>query len=107
MVSKTILIGHLGKAPETRTLEGGKRVTVVSIATKDSYKDGSGEWVNLTDWHDLEAWGYQSDRLGKFDKGDLIYVEGKYKKKEYNDQNGNKVVRSYLKVDFAKKINKE
>lgn len=79
-VNKVILVGHLGKDPETRTLEGGNTVSSARLATSESYKDRNGNKVDQTEWHDLEFWGKQAEIAGQYlRKGSQIYVEGKIK----------------------------
>lgn len=77
MVSKTTLIGYVGKDPETKTFDSGLEVTNVTLATSENYQDKDGEWQQNTEWHTLTFWGKSSDRAKKIKKGDLLYVDGK------------------------------
>ena len=62
MVNKVILIGNLGRDPEVRRLENGAVVAKFSVATNESYKDKTGEWQNLTEWHDVVVWRHLAER---------------------------------------------
>ena len=72
------LIGRLGKDPEVRTFDSGKKMATFSIATTDSYKNQKGEKVSDTQWHTIVIWGKLADVAGKYlQKGNEIAVEGK------------------------------
>ena len=55
-VNKVILIGHVGKDPEVRYLEGGVAVARFSLATTESYKNKEGQKVDQTEWHNIVLW---------------------------------------------------
>lgn len=89
MLNKVILIGNLGKDPETRHLEGGTTVSKFTLATNENYKDRSGEWQKNTEWHDVVVWRHLAEKVERdFKKGMLVYVEGKIKKRKYQDKDG-------------------
>lgn len=89
MINKVTLIGHVGQDPETRTLENGTQVGRFSLATSDSYKDKSGEWVNTTEWHNVVVWRELAERAQtKIKKGSLVFVEGKISSRKYTDKDG-------------------
>lgn len=91
MVNRVILIGNLGKDPEVRRLENGAVVAKFSVATNESYKDKSGEWQTLTEWHDIVAWRSLAERAeSQLKKGTPVYVEGKLTHRSWEDQDGNK-----------------
>lgn len=83
-INKVILIGNVGM------VEVKERVTRVSLATSDSYKDkNSGETVQLTEWHRLVFFGKLAEIAGKYlTKGSKIYVEGAVKYGKYTDNQG-------------------
>lgn len=82
-MNKSILIGRLGKDPETRNFENGS-VTTFSLATSETYKDRSGNRQEKTEWHNISFWGKQGEIVAKyFKKGDSILVEGKIAYREY------------------------
>ena len=84
-VNKVILIGNLGRDPETRYMPNGEAVTNVTIATTESWKDkGSGERQEKTEWHRVVVWGKTAEALAAFlTKGRAVYVTGKIAYREY------------------------
>jgi single-strand DNA-binding protein len=86
-VNKVILIGNLGKDPEIRVIEGGRKVANFSLATTESYKDKNGQRVDQTEWHNVSFWGPIADVIEKYlKKGSQIYVEGRIKTRSYEDK---------------------
>jgi single-strand DNA-binding protein len=90
-VNKVILIGNLGKDPEVRHLENGATVANFPIATSESYTDkNTGQKVESTDWHDIVVWRGLADVVDKYvRKGQKVYIEGKLKKRSWQDKDGN------------------
>jgi len=89
-VNKVILLGNLGKDPEVRTFDGGRKVAKFSLATTESYKDKTtGQRVDSTEWHNVEFWGPVAEVCERFlKKGSKIYVEGKIRTNSYDDKDG-------------------
>jgi single-strand DNA-binding protein len=87
-INKVILIGHLGKDPELRSLEGGVSVTSFPLATSETFnKDG--QRVEQTEWHNIVMWRGLADLASKFlQKGKLVYIEGKLRTRSYEDKEG-------------------
>lgn len=91
MQNKVQLIGNTGNDPIIKTLDNGKKVANLSIATKDFYKNDKGERVEQTEWHTVVAWGKTAEIIEKFvTKGKQIAVEGKLTHRSYDDKNGEK-----------------
>lgn len=90
-VNKVILIGNLGKDPEVRHLENGAVVANFPIATSETYTDrNTGERRENTDWHDIVVWRGLAEVVEKYvRKGHKVYVEGKLKKRSWQDKEGN------------------
>lgn len=90
MYNKVILIGHVGKDPEVRTLTNGKTVCNISLATSKSYRDKhSGEKVTQTEWHKVVLWNSLADIANKYlQKRSKVQVEGElaYKTFELDGQ---------------------
>jgi single-strand DNA-binding protein len=85
------LIGRLGKDPEIRSFENGKKVANFSIATTDAYKNQKGEKIEDTQWHNLVVWGKLAEIAGKYlKKGNEIAIEGKLVHRSYETANGEK-----------------
>jgi len=73
-INKAILVGNLGKDPEVRAIEGGRKVANFSLATTESYKDKNGERVDSTEWHNIVFWGPIVDVIEKYlKKGSQVY----------------------------------
>ncbi len=88
-VNKAILIGRLGKDPETRYMTNGEAVTNVSLATSENYKDKSGEKQERTEWHNLVMYRRLAEIAGEYlKKGSLIYVEGRIQTRKWQDKEG-------------------
>lgn len=90
-VNKVILIGNLGKDPEIRRLENGTMVATFSIATSEVYTDkATGVKKEITDWHDIVVWRGLAEVTEKYvKKGYKVYIEGKLKKRSWQDKEGN------------------
>jgi single-strand DNA-binding protein len=90
-VNKVILIGNLGKDPEVRRLENGAVVANFTLATSEVYTDrNTGEKKENTDWHDIVVWRGLAEVAEKYlKKGYKVYVEGKLKKRSWQDKEGN------------------
>ncbi|RSK30106.1 single-stranded DNA-binding protein [Hymenobacter metallilatus] len=86
-VNKVILIGHLGKDPEVRHLEGGNTVANFTMATNEYYKDKQGTRVERTEWHTIAAWRNLAELAEKYlRKGQQVYVEGRIRTRQYQDK---------------------
>jgi single-strand DNA-binding protein len=89
-VNKVILIGNLGKDPETRYLPSGDAVTNISVATTDSWKDKSGEKQEHTEWHRVAFFGKTAEIAGEYlKKGSPVYIEGRIRTRKWQDKEGN------------------
>ncbi len=89
--NKVQLIGNLGKAPEIRNVDSGKKLVKFSIATNEMYTNQQGEKVKETQWHNIIAWGKLAEVAEKYlDKGSEVALEGKLITKDYTDKEGNK-----------------
>lgn len=92
-VNKVILIGHVGKDPEVRYLDGGVAVARFSMATTESYKNKEGQKVDQTEWHNIVLWRGLAEIAEKFiRKGKLLYIEGKIRTRSYGDENNKKYI---------------
>jgi single-strand DNA-binding protein len=90
-VNKVILVGHVGKDPEVRYLEGGVAVARLPLATSESYKNKEGQKVEQTEWHNIVLWRGLAEITEKYvRKGKLLYIEGKIRTRSYGDENNKK-----------------
>jgi single-strand DNA-binding protein len=88
-VNKVILIGNLGRDPETRYMPDGGAVTNVSIATTESWKDKNGEKQEKTEWHRIAFFGKLAEIAGEYlKKGSQVYVEGRLQTRKWQDKDG-------------------
>jgi single-strand DNA-binding protein len=90
-VNKVILVGRLGRDPETRFTGGGQAVANFSVATDETYKDRNGERQKRTEWHKIVVWGKQAEIAQQYlKKGSLIFIEGRIQSREWQDKEGQK-----------------
>jgi single-strand DNA-binding protein len=90
-VNKVILVGRLGRDPETRYTGGGQAVANFSVATDETYKDKAGERQKRTEWHKIVVWGKQAEIAQQYlKKGSLVFIEGRIQSREWQDKEGQK-----------------
>src|SRR5437764_13100212 len=88
-VNKVILVGNLGRDPETRYLPDGGAVANISIATTDTWKDKGGEKQERTEWHRVAFFGKLAEIAGEYlKKGSQVYVEGSLRTRKWQDKEG-------------------
>ncbi len=89
-INKVILVGHLGKDPEVRHLEGGVAVASFPLATSETFnKDG--KRVEQTEWHNIVMWRGLAEVASKYlQKGKLVYIEGKLRTRTFEDKEGHR-----------------
>src|ERR1700678_1771257 len=90
-VNKVILVGRLGRDPETRFTGGGQAVANFSVATDETYKDKNGERQKRTKWHKIVVWGKQAEIAQQYlKKGSLVFIEGRIQSREWQDKENQK-----------------
>jgi single-strand DNA-binding protein len=88
-VNKVILIGNLGRDPETRYSADGAAIANVSIATTRRYKDSAGQQQEETEWHRVVFFGRLAEIAGEYlRKGRPVYVEGRLRTRKWTDKEG-------------------
>jgi single-strand DNA-binding protein len=89
-VNKVILVGNLGRDPETRYMPSGEAVTNCTIATTDTWKDKtSGEKKEATEWHRIVFYRKLAEIAGQYlKKGSQVYIEGSLKTRKWTDKEG-------------------
>jgi single-strand DNA-binding protein len=86
-----MLIGRLGRDPETRYTSGGQAVANFSVATDETYKDRNGERQKRTEWHKIVVWGKQAEIAQQYlKKGSLVFIDGRIQSREWQDKEGQK-----------------
>jgi single-strand DNA-binding protein len=88
-VNKVILVGNLGRDPETRYMPDGGAITNVSIATTDTWKDKNGDKQERTEWHRVAFFGKLAEISGEYlKKGSQVYIEGRLQTRKWQDKDG-------------------
>ncbi|MCV6592920.1 MAG: single-stranded DNA-binding protein [Silicimonas sp.] len=91
-VNKVILVGNLGRDPETRTFQNGGKVCNLRIATSENWKDrNTGERRERTEWHSVAIFSEPLARIAEqyLRKGSKVYIEGQLETRKWQDQSGN------------------
>ena len=91
MVNKVTLIGRIGNI-DVKDTKSGDKLTNLSLATSESYKDKNGEWQDKTEWHRCTIF-----KEFKADKGDLVYLEGKITYRENDGKYYTDIIASYIR----------
>jgi single-strand DNA-binding protein len=89
-VNKVIIVGNLGRDPETRYMPSGEAVTSIAVATTDRWKDKqTGEQKEATEWHRISFFSKLAEIAGQYlKKGSQVYVEGRLRTRKYTDKDG-------------------
>ena len=89
-VNKAIILGYVGNDPEVRSINTGRMVANVSIATTRNWKNSNGEKQEKTEWHRCVFWDRQAEIVQEYvKKGSLLYVEGRIETRKWTDKDGN------------------
>jgi single-strand DNA-binding protein len=95
-VNRVILVGNLGRDPETRYLPSGSAVCEFSIATSEKFKGRDGQMQERTEWHRITVFGKMAEVCAKYlEKGRPVYIEGSIRSEEYEAKDGSGKRRSY------------
>jgi single-strand DNA-binding protein len=99
--AKVMIIGNLGRDPEMRYTPSGRPVTEFSVAVNQSTKNQqTNEWVEATDWFRVTVWGDRAERTAEqFRKGSRVFVEGRFRTREYEARDGQKRVSLEITAD--------
>lgn len=89
-VNKVILIGNLGRDPESRSFQNGGKVVNLRIATSESWKDKSGERKEKTEWHSVAIFNENLCTIAEkyLRKGSKVYLEGSLQTRKWTDNAG-------------------
>lgn len=107
-VNKVILVGNLGKDPETRYMPNGDQVTNVTIATSETWKDkNSGEQKEATEWHRVVFFRRLAEIAGQYlKKGSQVYIEGRLRTRKWQGQDGQDRYTTEIHADEMKMLGK-
>ena len=100
-INKVIIVGNLGRDPETRTFPSGDQVANVTIATTDRWRDkNTGENKEATEWHRVSFHGRLAEIVGQYlKKGSQVYVEGSLRTRKWTDQSGQERYATEIRAD--------
>ncbi|MCX8753608.1 single-stranded DNA-binding protein [Snodgrassella sp. B3837] len=88
-VNKVILVGRLGRDPETRYMPSGDAVTNFSIATDEQWRDRNGERQTRTEWHNITLFGKLGEIASQYlRKGSQVFIEGRIQSRKYSGKDG-------------------
>ena len=88
-VNKVILVGRLGRDPETRYIPNGEAITNFSLATDEQWRDRNGERQTRTEWHNVSLYGKLGEIANQYlRKGSQVFVEGKIQSRKYTGKDG-------------------
>ena len=89
-LNRATLIGNIGKAPEIKTLQNGRKFVSFSLATSKRYRDNNGEQKEETQWHNIVIWGKTAETFENIGivKGTPVYLEGEIRYRTWNDDAG-------------------
>lgn len=105
-VNKVILVGNVGRDPETRHLDKGVAVTRFSLATTENYTSKTGEKVSNTEWHNIVAWRGLAEVVEKYvKKGSQLYIEGRLRTNSY-EKDGIKHYTTEINADTLQLLGK-
>ena len=98
---KAMIIGNLGADPEMRYTPSGRPVTQFNVAVNQSTKNQqTNEWVEATDWFRVTVWGDRAERTAEqFRKGNRVFVEGRFRTREYEARDGQKRISLEITAD--------
>lgn len=91
-LNKAMLIGNVGKDPQTQMTNTGRKCVRFSLATSKRYRDANGEQKEQTEWHNIVCWGKIADTFEQLGvkKGTSLYIEGEITTRSWTDNNGQK-----------------
>ena len=88
-VNRATLVGHIGRDPEIRTLQGGGKAASFSLATAEKWTDREGQPAEATEWHRVVVYGPTAEIVETMlRKGDPVMVEGRIATRKYSDREG-------------------
>ena len=105
-VNKVILVGNLGKDPETRYAPSGDAICNITLATTDTWRDkASGEKREATEWHRVVFFGKLAEIAGQYlRKGSAVYVEGSLRTRKWQDKDGQDRYTTEIRADEMKML---
>jgi len=104
-VNKVILVGRLGRDPETRFTAAGQAVCNFTLATDEAYRDRAGTRQKRTEWHRIVLWGKLAE-IGQqyLKRGTMVYLEGRLQTRQWDDRSGNKRTTTEIVANVMKML---
>jgi single-strand DNA-binding protein len=105
-INKVIIVGNLGKDPETRYMPNGDAATNITVATTDTWKDkATGEKREATEWHRISFFGKLAEIAGQYlKKGSQVYVEGSLRTRKWQDKEGQDRYTTEIRADVMQML---
>lgn len=105
-LNKVLIIGNLGRDPETRYMPSGDAMTTIAVATTESWKDKqTGEKKEATEWHRVTFFGKLAEIAGQYlKKGSQVYIEGSLRTRKYTDKDGVEKYATDIRADEMKML---
>ena len=105
-VNKAILVGHLGKDPETRYAPSGDAICNITLATSEAWRDKTtGEKREATEWHKVAFFGKLAEIAGQYlRKGSQVYIEGSIRTRKWQDKDGQDRYTTEIRADLMKML---
>lgn len=105
-VNKAILVGHLGKDPETRYAPSGDAICNITLATSETWRDkATGEKREATEWHKVAFFGKLAEIAGQYlRKGSQVYIEGSIRTRKWQDKDGQDRYTTEIRADQMKML---
>ena len=105
-VNRVILIGNLGKDPETRYAPSGDAICNITLATTDTWRDkATGEKREATEWHRVGFFGKLAEIAGQYlRKGSQVYIEGSLRTRKWTDKDGVERYTTEIRADVMKML---
>lgn len=105
-INKVIIVGNVGKDPETRYMPNGDAATGITVATTDKWKDkATGEQREVTEWHRISFFGKLAEIAGQYlKKGSQVYIEGSLRTRKWQDKEGQDRYTTEIKADVMQML---
>lgn len=105
-VNRVIIVGNLGRDPETKHMPSGDAMTTIAVATSETWKDKvTGEKKEQTEWHRITFFGKLAEIAGQYlKKGSQVYVEGSLRTRKYTDKDGVEKYSTEIKGETMKML---
>ncbi|SEN95258.1 single-strand DNA-binding protein [Mucilaginibacter gossypiicola] len=103
-INKVFLIGHLGKGPDLRHLDNGDAVASFPLVTSEMICKGDQQQV-VTEWHNIVMWRSIAESSVQLIKGQLVYIEGKLRTRNFTDRSGIKRYVTEIAADHFEILN--